>query len=119
MFFVFIVWLVLAAGYIFSGKLPREYRNPVPSHTADSWGHHRDLAEDLDRAWDHESRQSLLWGILGFWRDLHSLLGSLRIVSARNASRLRSANLSSFFMVVAVPKSAQHLHWLLLEAVLA
>ncbi|GJN86671.1 hypothetical protein PLIIFM63780_010252 [Purpureocillium lilacinum] len=79
------VWLVLAAGYIFSGKLPQIRL----------------------RIWTEHGTTSHAKAYFGAY------LGFGVICT------LFSGACVYFFMVVAVPKSAQHLHWLLLEAVLA
>ncbi|UNI24992.1 hypothetical protein JDV02_010703 [Purpureocillium takamizusanense] len=83
--FIFIIWLVLAAGYIFSGKLPQIWLRIWTEHGTTN---HPD---------------AYFGGYLAF-----GLICTLF-----------SGACVYFFMIVAVPKSAQHLHWLLLQAVLA
>ncbi|KAF4511732.1 hypothetical protein G6O67_003504 [Ophiocordyceps sinensis] len=80
---LFIGWLVFAAGYIFSGKVPQIWlrvwtENGTANRAAAYFG-----------------------GYLGF--------GLLCVLS--------SGICVYYFMIVVVPKSAQHLHWLLVDAV--
>ncbi|KAI0126126.1 putative ABC multidrug transporter [Xylariales sp. AK1849] len=81
---LFIGWLFLGAGYIFSGKIPQIWlriwtENGTSNHAASYFG-----------------------GYLGFGL-LCTLFSGLCIY---------------YFMIIVVPKSAQNLHWLLLEAVM-
>ncbi|KAK2591110.1 hypothetical protein QQS21_011198 [Conoideocrella luteorostrata] len=71
--YIFIVWLVLAAGYIFSGRLPQIWLR--------------------------------IWTEHGTTKQKEAYFGTYVAFGLL------------FFMIVAVPKSAQHLHWLLLRAV--
>lgn len=82
----FLVWIVLAGGYIFSGKMPRESINTRPhalrSRMSLKKPNHRDMAPYLDRKRYCKSCHSIFWGLPRVWIAVHLTFRDQHVVSS-------------------------------------